>query len=305
MLTLLGLCLVAFLIIYITHWIMKWRNPKCNGVLPPGSMGFPLIGETLSLIIPSYSLDIHPFIKKRLQRYGPIFRTSLVGRPVVISADPDFNNFLFQQEGRSVELWYLDTFSKIFVHEGDSKTNAVGIIHKYLRSIFLNHLGVERLKEKLLPEIEGIVNKNLCSWSSQESVEVKHASSVMVLNFSAKQMISYDAEKSDDDLSESYTRVLDGLMSFPLSIPGTAYYNCIKHQNQVTKMLRDMLEDLLAENRSFLEELTAEHEAILKNRENPNSSLTWNEYKSMTFTLQVINETLRLANLHQAYCVEL
>ena len=33
-------------------------------------------------------------------RYGPIFRTSLAGRPVVISADPDFNNFLFQEEGR-------------------------------------------------------------------------------------------------------------------------------------------------------------------------------------------------------------
>ena len=123
-------------------------------------------------------------------RYGPIFRTSLAGRPVVISADPDFNNFLFQEEGRSVELWYLDTFSKIFVHEGDSKTNAVGIVHKYLRSIFLNHLGAERLKEKLLPEIEGIINKNLCSWSSQESVEVKHASSVVNINSSTYSLLT-------------------------------------------------------------------------------------------------------------------
>ncbi|KAM5562734.1 hypothetical protein ABKV19_017777 [Rosa sericea] len=347
-----GLCLVAFLVIYITHGIMKWRNPKCNGVLPPGSMGLPLIGETLSLIIPSYSLDLHPFIKKRLERYGPIFRTSLAGRPVVISADPEFNNFLFQQEGRSVEMWYLDTFSKIFVHEGESKTNAVGIVHKYVRSIFLNHFGAERLKEKLLPEIQEFVNKSLCSWSSQESVEVKHAGSVMVLNFSAKQMISYDAEKSTDDLSEKYTKIIDGLMSFPLNIPGTAYYNCTKHQKKVTTMLRDMLKErhdspetqhgdfldqiandmdkekflsedfsvqlvfgglfatfesisavlalafsLLAENPSVLQELTAEHEAILKNKEDPNTSLTWDEYKSMTFTLQVINETLRLGNV--------
>ncbi|EXC31561.1 hypothetical protein L484_006593 [Morus notabilis] len=60
-----ALCLVTLLII----WIRKWKNPKCsNGVLPPGSMGLPLIGETLHLIIPSYSLDLHPFIKTRLQR---------------------------------------------------------------------------------------------------------------------------------------------------------------------------------------------------------------------------------------------
>lgn len=35
----------------------------------------------------------------------------------------------------------------------------------------------------------------------------------------------------------------------------------------------------------------AEHDAILKKRENPNSSITWEEYKSMTFTLQVCNMT--------------
>ncbi|GMY05324.1 cucurbitadienol 11-hydroxylase-like [Fagus crenata] len=54
---------------------------------------------------------------------------------------------------------------------------------------------------------------------------------------------------------------------------------------------------LLAENPTVLEELTAEHEAILKRRANPNSPITWEEYKSMTFTLYVINETLRLGSV--------
>ncbi|KAL8483235.1 hypothetical protein ACS0TY_026063 [Phlomoides rotata] len=54
---------------------------------------------------------------------------------------------------------------------------------------------------------------------------------------------------------------------------------------------------LLAENPQVLEELSAEHEAILKKREDPNLNLTWDDYKSMTFTLQVINEVLRLGNI--------
>lgn len=66
--TVVGLCLIALLVTYTIRWIIKWRNPNCNGVLPPGSMGLPLIGETLNLIIPSYSLDLHPFIKKRLEK---------------------------------------------------------------------------------------------------------------------------------------------------------------------------------------------------------------------------------------------
>ena len=72
--------------------------------------------------------------------------------------------------------------------------------------------------------------------------------------------------------------------------------------------------------------LQEEHEAIVRKRENPDSALTWSEYKSMTFTfqvnkalsislvnflkrieqfiflltnlnLQIINETVRLANI--------
>ncbi|EXC31560.1 Cytochrome P450 87A3 [Morus notabilis] len=346
------LSVVGLVVIWISNWIRRWRNPKCNGVLPPGSMGFPLIGETLPLIIPTYSLDLHPFIKNRLQRYGSIFRTSIVGRPVVISADPEFNNFLFQQEGSLVELYYLDTFSKIFVHEGVSRTNEFGVVHKYIRSIFLNHFGAERLKEKLLPEIEQMVNKTLSAWSTQASVEVKHAASVLVLDFSAKQIISYDAKKSSESLSETYTRIIQGFMSFPLNIPGTAYNQCVKDQKKIIAMLRDMLKErraspetnrgdfldqiskdmdkekflsedfvvqlifgglfatfesvsavlalgfmLLSEHPSVLEEMIAEHETILKNREHPNSLLAWGEYKSMTFTLQVINETLRLGNV--------
>ena len=63
-----GLCTVAVLVVYLTYWLNKWSNPKCNGVLPPGSMGLPLIGETLQLIVRSDSLDLHAFIKKRAQR---------------------------------------------------------------------------------------------------------------------------------------------------------------------------------------------------------------------------------------------
>lgn len=40
-----------------------------------------------------------------------------------------------------------------------------------------------------------------------------------------------------------------------------------------------------------------EHESILRNREKTESGLTWKEYKSMTFTFQLINETVRLANI--------
>ncbi|KAL5562735.1 hypothetical protein UlMin_032482 [Ulmus minor] len=348
-----GLGVVALVIICFTHWFRKWRNPKCNGVLPPGSMGFPLIGETLSLIIPSYSLDLHPFIKTRLQRYGPIFKTSIVGRPAVVSADPEFNNYIIQQEGKLVEIWYFDAISKLLVLDGESRMNAAGIVHKYERRSILSHIGVESIKERLLPQFEELIKKTLTEWSTQSYVEVKHAIGSMVVNFTAKIMIGYDPEKSRALLGKAYKSVAESLMSLPLNIPGTAYNKGLQDKKEIINMLKETLKErrlspntnnsgdlldemikdmdfekfltedfivqflfgilfgsfeaiptvlalalkFLSENPSAVEELKAEQEAILKSRENPNSSLTWDECKSMTFTQQVINETLRMGNV--------
>ncbi|KAL8616612.1 hypothetical protein ACOMHN_036644 [Nucella lapillus] len=46
--------------------------------LPPGSMGFPLIGETLHFILGGAS-----FFKKRHRLYGNVYKTHLLGRPTV------------------------------------------------------------------------------------------------------------------------------------------------------------------------------------------------------------------------------
>nr|GMD57361.1 cytochrome P450 87A3-like [Ipomoea batatas] len=275
----------AVLSIYIAHWIYRWRNPKCNGVLPPGSMGLPLIGETLQLIIPSHSLALPPFISTRIKRYGSIFKTNVAGRGVIISADADFNNFILKQDGKLVETWSMDTFAQVFDQEMQSSKNG-------------------------------------------------------------------DLENAPFSISDMFRDLVEGMMSFPINIPGTAHHNCLQIHKKVRGMMRDVVkkrletperqqedvldhmmrdmgthkflsEDfivqlmfgllfvtsdsisttlalafkLLAEHPNVLEELTAEHDTILKNRENPDAPLSWDEYKSMTFTFQVINEVLRLGNV--------
>ena len=50
----------------------------------------------------------------------------------------------------------------------------------------------------------------------------------MALNFSAKQMFSYDPEKSSVDLTEKYANFSKGFLSFPLNIPGTTYHKSLE-----------------------------------------------------------------------------
>ncbi|KAL7167441.1 hypothetical protein ACSBR2_037989 [Camellia fascicularis] len=245
----------------------------------------------------------------------------------------------------------------------------------------------------MLPEVEQEACRNLNRWSSQESVELKDATASLIFDLTAKKLITYDPEKSSENLMENFVAFIHGLISFPLNIPGTAYHKCMQeYQNQpflinaisnlyliqnfefvmtpsllvffdssefvqgrkkAMKMLKSMLQERRAKPRkqqsdffdfvleelakedtilteaialdlmfvllfaSFettslaitmatkflldhplvLKALTEDHEAILRKRENPNSGLTWKEYKPMTFTFQFINETVRLTNI--------
>lgn len=109
-----------------------------------------------------------------------------------MSTDPELNHLIAKQEGRLVEMWYLDSFSKLLNMEGENKTTKLGLIHKHIRSITLNHFGADSLKGRLLPQIEECVNKVLKEWSRQPSVEVKHAFSLVSTIFSLKDLLKYD-----------------------------------------------------------------------------------------------------------------
>ena len=50
----------------------------------------------------------------------------------------------------------------------------------------------------------------------------------MIFDFTAKELFGYEAEKSCDNFGESFTNFLQGLMSFPINIPGTAYHKCVQ-----------------------------------------------------------------------------
>ncbi|KAL5796262.1 hypothetical protein ACOSQ2_001082 [Xanthoceras sorbifolium] len=334
-----------------SHWYRTWANPKVNGKLPPGSFGLPIIGQTLDFFATHSIYEMPPFIRKGYKRYGSLFRTGLLGEKMVVSTDPDVNYSLFQQENQSLVLWYGGTFSEVIGE--DSMLAKHGNPHKYIKNLVLHFVGPENLKAKLLHEMDVATQRHLHSWATKGSIEVKDACRNMMFEFVAKKLMSYDETKDSRKLGAHMKKFMNGLIAFPLNIPGTAFHASVKGHKKIMKEFEDMYEERRASNvpgndfldymvedskkentllndpkviskllfavllagydstsqaltlatkfinddPRILKELTREHEAILKSRDNENSELTWEEYKSMTFTHMVINETVRMGNM--------
>ncbi|KAL3537909.1 hypothetical protein ACH5RR_001275 [Cinchona calisaya] len=344
------LCLLALVITGLTHWVYRWRNPKCNGVLPPGSMGFPIIGETLQFFSVHPLEGVPPFISKRVSRYGTFFKTSIVGQPVVVSTDPEINHHIFQQEGKLFQCWYTESAGQLLGEQGWSVHS--GAMHKYIRSLALRLIGPESLKDGLLPEMDEMTQKHLHLWTGHANIDVKEATTTMIFALAAKKLLCCNEEEASK-LGREFKDFSNGFISFPLYVPGTACYAALKGRRSAINVIKntldqrrsstkrnnqDFLDHLLEEmedeeaplNESIavdlvfllffaayettssaitlaikflndypeaLKKLKEENETIIRNREKKESVFTWAEYKSMTFTNMVINETVRLANI--------
>ncbi|XP_031737523.1 cytochrome P450 87A3 isoform X2 [Cucumis sativus] len=341
----------AILSFSVTIWVYALKNPKYNGKLPKGSMGFPFVGESTQFFAPNPSFDLSPFIKHRILKYGPIFKTRLVGKPLIISADAELNHIIFQKEEELFECWYPETFRKIFGVKSVGSLH--GFMHKYLKNMITNVFGIESLKN-MISEVEVTSTTRLKKWASHNDiVELKDEIANMIFDLSAKRLISYDPEKCGENMRENFVAFIQGLISFPIDIPGTSYHKCLQGRKRVMRMLENILKErqqnpreqqvdyfdfviqelkkdgtpltqqvaldliflllfashettsialtlaikFLTDHPHVLNQLTAEHEGILKKRKNKSDKISWNEYKSMTFTFKFMNETLRLANI--------
>lgn len=93
---------------------------------------------------------------------------------MVVSGDPELNQCIFKEEGKSVYCSYTESAIKIL---GEQSLLAYhGVFHKYLKNLTLTMIGPESLKEALLHEMDVATQKHLHACSKYSSFDIKEES---------------------------------------------------------------------------------------------------------------------------------
>ncbi|XP_072148346.1 abscisic acid 8'-hydroxylase 3 isoform X1 [Setaria viridis] len=213
-------------------------HEKASLKLPPGSMGWPYLGETLQL----YSQDPNVFFASKQKRYGEIFKTHLLGCPCVMLASPEAARFVLVTQAHLFKPTYPRSKermigpSALFFHQGD--------YHLRLRKLVQGALGPDALRA-LVPEVEAAVRSTLAAWDGR-----------VMSTFQAMKRLSFDVgivtifggrldERRKAELRKNYSIVEKGYNSFPNSLPGTLYYKAM----QARRRLHGVLSDIMRERR--------------------------------------------------------
>ncbi|XVF67584.1 hypothetical protein PTKIN_Ptkin10aG0132700 [Pterospermum kingtungense] len=214
--------------------------------LPPGSMGWPYIGETLQL----YSQDPNIFFLTKQNRYGEIFKTHFLGCPCVMLASPEAARFVLVTHAYLFKPTYPKSKEKmigpsaLFFHQGQ--------YHARLRKLVQTSLAPDTIR-KLIPDIEDIAVSALDSWSaSGQVVNTFHEMKKLSFDVGILSIFGHIDKGYREKLEENYLIVDKGYNSFPTNIPGTAYHKALQARKRLNQILGEIIserkEKRLAEN---------------------------------------------------------
>ncbi|XP_022759838.1 cytochrome P450 724B1-like [Durio zibethinus] len=213
-----------------------------GGLVPKGTFGWPLLGETFSFLKPHSSNSVGAFLQDHCSRYGKVFKSHLFFSPTVVSCDPELNYFILQNEGKLFQCSYPKPIHGILGKV--SMLVAVGETHKRLRNVALSLVTITKSKPEFLNDIERIAIHILDSWKNKPKVIFCEEARKFTFNVIVKQVLGLTPEEPDTSkILEDFLTFMRGLISLPLYIPGTPYARAVQARSRISSTVKAIIEE--------------------------------------------------------------
>ncbi|KAK3004162.1 hypothetical protein RJ639_019574 [Escallonia herrerae] len=251
--------------------------------LPPGTMGWPYIGETFQL----YSHNPNVFFASKVKRFGAIFKTHILGCPCVMISSPEAAKLVLVTKSDLFKPTFPASKERmlgkqaIFFHQGD--------YHIKLRKLVLRAFMPESIKN-IVPDIESVAIASLKSWEGQLINTFQEMKS-FTFNVALLSIFGKDEVLYREDLKRCYYILEKGYNSMPINLPGTLFHKAMKARKELAQILAkiislrrqmkhshtDLLGSFMGEKEGLTDEQIADNVigVIFAARDTTASVLTW------------------------------
>ncbi|KAK6924428.1 Cytochrome P450 [Dillenia turbinata] len=320
----------------IGWWWYKEKQDKTQekrGV-PRGSLGWPFVGETLHFISSLSSSRPVSFFEKRKSLYGKVFKSHLLGRPVIVSTDPELNKVILQNQKSAFLPYYPKSVLEVL---GESSVFLMnGNLHKRVHTAISSFMRSPSLKAHITRLFENNAKLSMATWKDKPLVYVQDEAKEMAFRVLVKVLLSigpgedYNLVKREFEAKEKLMRLINRIIEErrpELCEPeekgaGRDAVDVLLRDPEIRKEARHLPSDFISHNMVemmipgetvtaaltlsvkflgdspvALNRLVEENMELKRTKDQSGTEFTWMDYVSLPFTQKVINETLRMANI--------
>nr|XP_043608872.1 taxadiene 5-alpha hydroxylase-like [Erigeron canadensis] len=197
-------------------------------------MGLPWIGETIEFYNAQRMNQLYEnFFQPRINKYGNVFKTKLMGSPTVVVNGANANKFFMSNEFKLVvSSWPTSSVelmgkNSIMEKQGDS--------HRCLRGIITSTVNVSGL-QAMVPKMCGSIQKHLeRNWDDREEISLYRSTKMLTFTIVLECLFGIGIEP--ETLFGVFERVLEGVLSPPVNFPGTKFSRAKKARAEIEKIL--------------------------------------------------------------------
>ncbi|CAM6107189.1 unnamed protein product [Calypogeia fissa] len=231
--------------------VLSWAVLNSSGKgssrakIPRGSRGWPLIGETLAFA----NADPLEFTAPRVKKYGPVFRSHIVGVPSVIVTTPDMARFVYSEK----TLFRASYPSNIATLVGrKSLSNCEPGRHPFLKKLVHSVLLPETIRHEV-GRSEGFVLDTLNSWGDGKIVQTTAEMKELTLYAAVYTIFGITHVRGSPEaqiLVDAYQELSKAFYAIPINLPGFTWYTALKSKQRAC----DYVATLIAKSRKDAEE---------------------------------------------------
>ncbi|KAJ7955172.1 Cytochrome P450 family ent-kaurenoic acid oxidase [Quillaja saponaria] len=213
--------------------------------LPPGDLGWPLIGNLFTFIKAFRSKGPDSIIYNLVSRYGRtgMYKTHLLGKPGIIVCAPEICRRVLNDDEKFT-IGYPKTMLRLAGKKslhGMSKAE-----HRRLRRLMTSPIVGHNALAAYIDLIEDIV---ICSLEECASMSTKHP--VELLNELKKasfKVITHIFMGSNSDsilmkeVEDLFTHVLNGQICLPINIPGFTFHKALQAREKLARVIGSIVE---------------------------------------------------------------
>ncbi|KAG9346031.1 hypothetical protein JZ751_007846 [Albula glossodonta] len=228
-------------------WAFRWsitRDKESKLPLPNGSMGWPLIGETFHWLFQGSGFHV-----SRREKYGNVFKTHLLGKPVIrVTGAENIRKILLGEHSLVCTQWPQST--RIILGP-NTLVNSIGDLHKQKRKI-LSKVFSRGALETYIPSLQDVVRSEISKWCSQSgSVNVFGAAKALTFRIAVRVLLGLRIADSDVEyLSKIFEQLINNLFSLPIDVSFSGLRKGINAREKLHAFMESVIEEKLQNQRS-------------------------------------------------------
>nr|WP_040656231.1 cytochrome P450 [Rubidibacter lacunae] len=199
--------------------------------LPPGTLGLPFIGETLAF------LRDRNFARDRAARYGPIFKTHLLGRPTVFVCSEEGCRFVLANESKYFVVSWPPSTRKLL--GSLSLALQTGGVH-YQRRRILAQAFQPRALAGYIETMDAICCSFIERWLQVRSLAWYPELRQLTFDIACKLFVGMDSG-SHNELGEQFELWCQGLFTLPLNFPWTRFGRARRNRDWLLQQLEEII----------------------------------------------------------------